>query len=116
MLSLAVFGVTDAQPLSQLSDAFETLLVELVCTTDSAASHVRFWSLADILRCDSHVRFTPESGHSGAAYERPLRANSGRTQEQAGKHDRPCAPIAVHRIIAAGFLFATYLALAEPLP
>ena len=57
MLSLAVFGVTDA-PLSQLSDAFETLLV------DSFVRRVARPAMSDILRCDSHVRFTPESGHS----------------------------------------------------
>jgi len=34
MVSLAVLGVTDAQPLSQISEAFET---PLVCTTGSAA-------------------------------------------------------------------------------
>jgi len=38
---------------------------------------VRFGSKADILRCESDVRFTPESEHSGAQTECPRRANSG---------------------------------------
>ena len=29
----------------------------------SLVKNVRFGSLADILRCESHVRFAPESGH-----------------------------------------------------
>jgi len=49
----------------------------------------------------------PESGHVQCNLGCPLCTNSGRTQELAVKHDRPCAPVAVHRMIAAGFLFAT---------
>ena len=41
------------------------------------AADVRFGSLADILRCDSHVRFTPESGHSQARSTCPLSAKAG---------------------------------------
>ena len=40
-------------------------------------SDVRFGSLADILRCGSDVRFTPESGLSEARAACPLSANSG---------------------------------------
>jgi hypothetical protein len=36
------------------------------------SSNVRFGSLADILRCGSDVRFTPESGHSQAQNKCPL--------------------------------------------
>ena len=41
------------------------------------ARNVRFGSLADILRCDSHVRSTPESGHVRCKERCPLCANSG---------------------------------------
>ena len=37
-------------------------------------SYVRFGSLADILRCDRHVRFTPNSDRESVC---PLCANSG---------------------------------------
>jgi hypothetical protein len=36
----------------------------VVCqAATQSEAHVRFGSLADILRRESHVRFTPESGH-----------------------------------------------------
>jgi hypothetical protein len=38
---------------------------------------VRFGSLADILRCSSDVRFTPQSGHVQCNSVCPLCANSG---------------------------------------
>jgi hypothetical protein len=38
---------------------------------------VRFGSLADICAAKSHVRFTPENGHTRCKKECPLRANSG---------------------------------------
>ena len=34
-------------------------------------------ALADILRCESHVRFTPKSGHVQCTRRCPLSANSG---------------------------------------
>src|SRR5215475_1177802 len=37
----------------------------------------QYRSLADILRCLSDARFTPEGGHTSATNARPLRANSG---------------------------------------
>ena len=38
---------------------------------------VSFGSLADILRCPRHVRFTPESGHLQCTSVCPLSAHSG---------------------------------------
>jgi hypothetical protein len=38
---------------------------------------VRFGSKADILRCGSDVRFTPQSGHAQCTSRCPLSANSG---------------------------------------
>ena len=43
----------------------------------SVPPNVRFGSLADILRCDSHVRFTPKSGLSGRQSACLLCANNG---------------------------------------
>jgi hypothetical protein len=43
----------------------------------SVLSNVRFGSLADILHCNRHVRFTPESGHSAVRGDRPLWVKSG---------------------------------------
>ena len=40
-------------------------------------ANVRFGSLADILRCGRHVRFTPESGHVRCTTLCPLCAKSG---------------------------------------
>ena len=42
-----------------------------------ANADVRFGSLADILRCGSHVRLTPESGHMQCNNKCPLNAKSG---------------------------------------
>ena len=39
--------------------------------------YVRFGSKADILRCGSDVRFTPESGHLPRTSRCPLSAKSG---------------------------------------
>ena len=44
---------------------------------------VRFGSLADILRCGSNVRFTPESGHVQCTGSCPLCANSGHSATQS---------------------------------
>ena len=38
--------------------------------------NVRFGSLAGILRCGGHVRFTPKSGHWAVQIKCPLCANS----------------------------------------
>jgi hypothetical protein len=41
--------------------------------------HVRFGSLADILRCGSHVRFTPNSGHEMATVD--VKSNLGQASQ-----------------------------------
>src|SRR5262245_15752742 len=47
----------------------------IVLRVTQGAVHVRFGSKADILRCDSHVRFTPESRHMQRTSPYPLWAN-----------------------------------------
>ena len=46
-------------------------------TDVSVPRTLRFGSSADILRCGTHVRFTPESGHVRCKNECPLWARSG---------------------------------------
>ena len=63
---------TNSQPRNLFRDWFCHDLREQL-----AGAHVRFGSLADILRCGSDVRFTPESGHVRCISSCPLCANSG---------------------------------------
>ena len=49
---------------------FPSLFKEPLC-------NVRFGSLADILQCNRHVRFTPESGYCCAANGTPAKGQSG---------------------------------------
>jgi hypothetical protein len=73
--------------LRQLSGALAVQKIAVVAYSMQQAakggSHVktlaykRFGSKADILRRESHVRFTPESGHVRCNYRCPLWARSG---------------------------------------
>jgi hypothetical protein len=69
-----VMPVSILHPLHRLSP-FNPVSAKIQ-TPFGARGSVRFGSLADILRCESHVRFTPESGH-GAFCERAIRLETG---------------------------------------
>jgi hypothetical protein len=49
----------------------------------SEETNVRFGSLADILRCNRHVRFTPESGHRSVAGKKRVVALATRSKKQS---------------------------------
>ena len=49
----------------------------MTVTARHGRADVRFGSLEDILQCNRHVRFTPDSGHVQCNSQCPLCANSG---------------------------------------
>jgi hypothetical protein len=71
---LLQFPCNDAEQLSSLHIGAR---LKEVTQLHKRQGDVRFGSLADNAAGPHHVRFTPESGHRGCAYECPLCAKSG---------------------------------------
>ena len=59
----SLIGFIGRNILSRLCFIASTLTATTRHWPQSSVANVRFGSLADILQCRSHVRFTPKSGH-----------------------------------------------------